>query len=67
MKGVSYSPFCMHVLGVDTTEKGKSMVYCDNLDEWRNVTQGECFGHCDMQEVIGGGKPLEWIEPKEGK
>ena len=65
MKGVSYSPFCMYCGGVNTMERGKSMVYCDERNEWRNVTAGECFGHCDKQAVIDGTQPWTWIEPKE--
>ena len=61
----SYSPFCKHCGGVDTMERGKSMVYCHEFDEWRNVTAGECFGYCDKQELIDGTQPWIWIEPKE--
>ena len=62
---VSYSPFCEHCLGVEKNEIGETVVFCEEWDLWRNVTLGDCFGNCEGQVVIGGGKPLEWIEPKE--
>ena len=66
MIGESYSPFCKYCCGVDTMTPGKSMVFCGIDDEWRNVTAGECFGHCEKQELIDGTEPWKWIEPKEG-
>ena len=61
----SFSPFCMHVVGVDTTCAGGTHVYCDMADRWMNVAAGECFGNCEAQELIDGTEPWEWKEPKE--
>lgn len=63
MTGVSYSPFCKYCCGVDTLKPGTTSVFCGLDDSWHNVTIGNCFGHCDKQEVIDGTKPAKWIEP----
>ena len=63
---VSYSPFCMHCMGVSQNEIGETIVFCEEWDMWRNVTLGDCFGNCETQEVVNGGEPWEWHEPKEG-
>lgn len=62
---VSYSPYCMHCLGVTKNEIGETVAFCEEWDLWRNVTLAECFGNCETQEVVGGSRPLEWIESKE--
>ena len=64
MIGVSYSPFCKYCMGVNT-KPGESKVYCGLDDSWHIVTAGNCFGHCDKQEVIDGTEPAKWIEPTE--
>lgn len=64
MIGVSYSPFCKYCMGVNA-KPGESKVYCGLDDSWHTVTAGNCFGHCDKQEVIDGTEPAKWIEPTE--
>jgi hypothetical protein len=40
---------CEHCLNCSENAIGESIAYCEVWDNWRNVTQGFCFGNCDMQ------------------
>ena len=59
---VSYSPFCMHCLGVSKNEIGETIVFCEERDLWCNVTFGDCFNNCETQETMDGSEPWEWKE-----
>ena len=40
---------CEHCLNCTENAIGESIAYCEVWDDWRNITQGFCFGNCDMQ------------------
>lgn len=40
---VSYSPYCMHCLGVTRNEIDETIAFCEEWDLWRNVTLGGMF------------------------
>ncbi len=41
---------CKHCLGISGNELGEVIAFCEEWDEWRNVTLGSCFGNCEMEE-----------------
>lgn len=41
---------CKHCIGGRMNEIGEDIVFCEEWDCERNITLGDCFGNCEMQE-----------------
>ena len=41
---------CKHCLGISGNEIGEAIAFCEEWDEGRNITLGDCFGNCEMEE-----------------
>ena len=41
---------CKHCLGISQNEIGETIAFCEEWDEGRNVTLGDCFNNCEMEE-----------------
>lgn len=41
---------CKHCISGRTNEIGESIAFCEEWDCERNISLGECFGNCEMQE-----------------
>lgn len=42
---------CKHCLNIEKNEIGEIICFCEEYDEYVNVTQGNCFGNCEMEET----------------
>ena len=42
---------CKHCLNTEKNEIGETICFCEEYDGPVNVTQGDCFGNCEMEET----------------
>lgn len=41
---------CKHCLGISHNELNEAISYCEEYDCGKNITLGDCFNNCEMQE-----------------
>jgi hypothetical protein len=42
---------CKHCLGdITENEIGEKGCFCELIDNWENITLGDCLGNCDSEE-----------------